>query len=282
MRARFAESTRYRPAVFFAGVLLLALLSASCASTGVADLGPIFESPPEVVDITARSARVVAATKIDLVCAVAYGPTEEYGQLATDDDMAGAGHQDHGPMLTGLEPDTLYHLTFGGIGPDGTLYRFDHMTFRTEPEEAAAAPTGDNLALLSEGARVVGTSSNFGGADQGATWGGSKAIDGDPTTEWSTDGDGDDAWIEIELAAETLVTGVGFWTRTMGPSAQVRAFRVVSDRGDVVGPFEVGDAAAMHYFETDITARRLRFEVTESSGGNTGAVEVGVRGSPLS
>ena len=66
----------------------------------------------------------------------------------------------------------------------------------------------------------------------------------------------------------------------MGASAQVEAFQVVSDRGEVAGPFKVGDAAATHYFEAALRARRLRFEVTESSGGNVGAVEIAVFGSP--
>ena len=35
-------------------------------------------------------------------------------------------------------------------------------------------------------------------------------IDGDPGTQWSSNGDGNDAWIEIDLATETRVTGVGF------------------------------------------------------------------------
>ena len=64
----------------------------------------------------------------------------------------------------------------------------------------------------------------------------------------------------------------------MGSSAEVHAFRVVSDGGEVRGPFRLEDASTVHYFETDLTATRLRFEVTESSGGNTGAVEIEVYG----
>ena len=74
---------------------------------------------------------------------------------------------------------------------------------------------------------------------------------------------------------------LGFWTRTMGTSAQVRRFQVVSDQGVVKGPFELSDAASVGYFETELTAKRLRFEVIESSGGNTGAVEIEVYGEPV-
>jgi hypothetical protein len=212
-------------------LLLLASIGwafASCGSSEVGDLALILEGEPRVVDITARSARVAATSKFDIVCSVAYGPTKEYGRLATDSDMAAAGHQDHGPLLTGLLPDTEYHLALGGIGPDGTVYRSKDITFRTKLESPGTSlkPRGDNLALLSNGARVVGTSSNFGGGDSSDAWGGDWAIDGDHATQWSSGGDGNDGWIEIELPQRSQISGVGFWTRTMGESAQIYSFQV--------------------------------------------------------
>jgi len=106
------------------------------------------------------------------------------------------------------------------------------------------------------------------------------AFDGDGATAWSSDGDGDGAWIEIELAAITRVTRIGFWTRTMGSSAQIQSFQIVGDTGEPVGPFNLTDAAQSYYFDTDFTSRRLRFEVAASTGGNTGAVEIEVYGEP--
>ena len=102
-----------------------------------------------------------------------------------------------------------------------------------------------------------------------------------PSTQWSSAGDGDDGWIEIELPSETHVTAVGFWTRTMGTSGQVFSFRVITDRGEVAGPYVLDDAAAIHYFPTDLEARRLRFENVETSGSNTGALEIEVYGEPV-
>lgn len=266
----------------WASLVLVTLAGGACGSAEVADISDILEGPPRVVDVTDRSARIVADTSVDVVCAVVYGPTTEYGSLATDDDMAGGGHEDHGPRLTGLQPDTTYHYAFGGVGQDGTLYRSEDRTFRTLAADRGAAgkPSGRNLALLSGGALLVGTSSNYGGAEDDATWGGNQAIDGDPGTEWSSNGDGDDAWIEIELPAETQVTDLGFQTRTMGTSAEIGSFQVVADGGEVLGPFSLAGAALVHYFEVDVKAIRLRFEVAESSGGNTGAVEIEVYGDP--
>ena len=273
------DAVRFRPAALYA-LVLAAFVASACSSSEVGDFAGIFESEPEVLNITSNAARVKAITNVDMACAIAYGPTTEYGSLATDLDMAGGGHRNHGPLLTGLQPDTTYHFTFGGIGPDGTVYRGEDMTFRTGPAEADASgkPAGRNIALSSLGAKVIGTSSNYG--DDEERWGGGRAIDGDLGSQWSSNGDGDDAWIEIELPAETRVTALGFWTRTMGTSAEISSFRVVSDRGEVRGPFRLAGPAAVHYFETDLTAKGLRFEAVESNGGNTGAVEIEVYGEP--
>jgi hypothetical protein len=195
--------------------------------------------------------------------------------------MAGGAHKNHHPLLGGLQPDTEYHLRLQGVGPDGTLYRSQDYTFRTgKAAPGQAKPAGTNLALLSNGAKVVGVSSNFGGGDNDSTYGANHAFDGDPGTQWSSNGDGNNAWVEVELAREEHISGIGFWTRTMGDTAQIKSFRVVGDSGDKYGPFTLDDAAQVRYFPVDFSAKRLRFEVVESSGGNTGAVEIEVYGAP--
>ncbi|MCI0854408.1 MAG: hypothetical protein J4N91_08260, partial [Chloroflexi bacterium] len=80
------------------------------------------------------------------------------------------------------------------------------------------------------------------------------------------------------LPEVTQIRTIGFWTRTMGDSAQVFSFVVVTDRDEIYGPFELGDADAVYYFDTDFTAQRLRFEAVDTSGGNTGAIEIEVYG----
>jgi len=264
----------------------LALVSAACSLQAapapelpVRPIGDILASGPEFIDIGPQTATLRVETSAPVVCAVVYGTTPEYGQLATDTDMAGGGHSDHHPLLTGLTPDTLYYARLQGVGPDGTLYRSEQYTFRTAP--APAASDKPNLALPENGARLVGVSSNFDGGTDNGPWGALSAFDGDGATAWSSDGDGDGAWIEIELPAVTRVTRVGFWTRTMGSSAQIRSFQIVTDTGETVGPFDLTDAAQGYYFDIDLVARRLRFEALASSGGNTGAVEIEVYGEPV-
>ena len=67
----------------------------------------------------------------------------------------------------------------------------------------------------------------------------------------------------------------------MGASAEIVSFRVVSDNGDVAGPFTLEGAGQIFYFDANITGKQLRFEALDTSGGNTGVVEIEVYGSRL-
>lgn len=244
----------------------------------VRPLSDILVSGPEFVGTTLDDLTVKLETKIPVACAVVYGETTAYGGIATDTDMAGGGHTDHHPSLTNLKPDTVYHFRFQGSAADGTFYVSEDVTYRTPKASAAPAnqPPGKNVALMSEGAAIRAVSSNFGGGDNASSFGANNAIDGDLSTQWSSNGEGDAAWIEIDLGKDTPVSAVGFRTRTMGTSAQISQFRVLTDKGDTFGPFDLADASQIYYFPLDTIARTLRFEVVKSSGGNTGAAEIEV------
>jgi len=247
----------------------------------VKDLSVILADGPTFQDLKADSVTVKLDTTIPVVCAAAYGTTTSYGRLATDTDMAGSGHMNHHPLLSGLQPNTEYHLRMQGVGPDGTLYQSKDYTFKTPPAQLGGGkPQGANLALLANGAKVTAVSSNYGGGDNNSSFGANHAFDGDPSTQWSSNGDGNNAWVEIKLAGPAHVTTVGFWTRTMGSSAQIHSFRIMADGGKTYGPFKLDDASGIHYFPVDFTAQTLRFEAVDTSGGNTGAVEIEVYGQP--
>ena len=64
----------------------------------------------------------------------------------------------------------------------------------------------------------------------------------------------------------------------MGDTAQVNSFQVATDRDETSGPFTVNDATTIYRFDTQFTAKRLRFELLDTSGGNTGALEIEVYG----
>lgn len=149
-------------------------------------------------------------------------------------------------------------------------------------DEEQVSGRGPNLALPENGGSVSDFSSSFGRGTADSPFGANSAIDGNPGTEWSSFGDGDEAFIEITLAERTRVTSIGFWTRTMGTSAEIFSFNVVTDEGETFGPFTLDGASAIKYFDTDFTATELRFAPAESSGGNTGAVEIEIYGEPAS
>ena len=268
---------RSKPALVPLGLVVLAALLASCGgaserpSPAIRSIEEILAGPVEIVDLATDSAVVRADTTIDVVCSVVFGKDERYGSQSTDPDMGGLPHGQHRAPLRGLEPDTVYHYRLQGSGPDGTIYASDDLTFRTATADDEGTDYGNNVASLGAGARVVEASSAFG---SGSAWAAGNAIDGDPGTEWSSAGDGDAAFITMELAEPHELTAVGFWTRTMGSTAQTSRFQVVTGDGTILGPFAVPDASRMHVFPVSVLAQVLRFEVVTSSGGNTGAVEI--------
>lgn len=258
-------------------LLLLAPSAVSAQSATIRPLSDILADGPRFTGLTATSVTLELDTTIPVACSAVYGATDAFGAIATDTDMAGGAHTHHHPLLGGLAPDTDYRLRVQGTGPDGTIYVSDVLTFRTPTAlPTATNPLGRNVALASEGATVSAVSSNYGGGALDSGYGGNKAIDGDPASEWSSNGDSDKAWIEIDLGRSTTITGIGLRTRTMGTSAQIRAFRAITDSGERLGPFELPDASAVFDFPVSATTRTLRIEVVSSSGGNTGVGEIAV------
>lgn len=248
----------------------LLLLAAACSGTDSA-AGPavlpfdqIAVGDPEIIpDATGTIATLTIETNIDAVCAVAYGPTESLGALSTDSDMGGGAHDDHQAIMSGLEPDTTYYYRLQGVGVDGNLYRSDLRTFTTP---AASTPQRTNVAV---GATVVEVSSEF-----SSSFGGDRAIDGDLATEWSSQGDGDDAFITIDLGRSVDISGIGFRTREMSDGSSIaQSFSVMID-GVSYGPFEAGLGLAVA--DLSATGQIVRIDIETSTGGNTGAVEIEV------
>jgi len=239
--------------------------TATAAMASVRDLDEILEGPVSVEPDPSGTAAVVRAeTAIDVVCAVSFGPDSTLGGLATDDDMGGGGHRNHHPVLTSLEPGVTYLYRITGIAADGTVYQSDTMEF-TMPGSAAA---GTNLAL---GGTVVEVSSEY-----SATYAASNAFDGSLSTEWSSNGDGDEAFITIDLGTPMSVTGVGLRTREMSDGTSITTAFTVTVDAQTYGPFESGPGLSA--VDLDVTGQVFRFDVDTSTGGNTGAVEIEIYG----
>ena len=247
-------------------------LLAGCGGSGgarVRDLGAV-EVGKTVVQVApdGRSAVVRVRTDPPTVCAVAYGTTDALGSIANDPSMGGTAISRHTVVLGGLKPSTTYRFRLTATDARGRVYQTPALaTFTTTPSKTAA--TGRDIAV---GARIVGVSSQYSSDYRAAN-----AVDGNLATEWSSAGDGDRAYVTIDLGSERAVGGVAFLTREMSDgSAITRTFAVVVDGGHRYGPFPAGTRADPRVAKVSFTGRRLRFEVVTSTGGNTGAAEVEV------
>ncbi len=252
--------------------LALALTLATAAASGLVaqPLEPLVAEPIEMHSLGATSATLLVTTDVDLACVVVFGTDLGFGSLALDQDMGGAAHRDHRVVLRGLEPDTEYLFRMQGSAPDGSFYASDVYAFRTLPAEDEAR-AWRNVATIDAGARVLDASSAF-----GAAFAPEHAVDGTSSTEWSTRGDGDDAYLSIELAEPATFVGFGVWSRSMGSSAEIRRFEVETDTGEVFGPFELPSADEPFTFDARGTAQRFTVRVLASTGGNTGLIEFAV------
>ncbi len=247
-------------------------------SVAIRPLEAVSQSPARILDISSNSAHLNFVSTVPLACAVVFGTSAQFGEVATDLTMNGAAILQHNPIMRNLQPDTLYYYRLQGSATDGTFYVSGIGTFHTPPQDKQ---TVLNLLSPERGAQVIGVSSNFGNQPDNGTWGILNAFDGDPNTAWASNGDGDKAWFEVRLGQRTRITRIEFWSRVMSDkTSQVFAFTVTSDGGNVYGPFQLPDADRAYSFPVDFETSTLRFNVVASSGGNTGAREVAAYGEP--
>lgn len=233
-------------------------------------------------------------TTVPMICSITWGETEALGNQNNSPTMDGTGIEEHDVVLPGAEPGTEYFFTVQGADAEGNLFKSELLKV-TIPEKGSAefamgadsfevsddggstaSPASrdprseaENLAL---GATVADVSSEF-----GSSFGAQLAIDGDLATEWSSQGDGDDAFIELDLGQPEQIAGVEFLTRSMADGTALTATFTVTVDGQTFGLFDAGNARASLFAELDdVTGQVVRFDVERSSGGNTGALEVRV------
>ena len=253
-----------------ASVLVAFVLAlTACASSdaeGTAPVQPIEQILASDIaiafDPSATTATLTVETAVPVACSVVFGVDDSFGAIAVDNDMQGGAHNAQGPLLAGLVPETQYKYVLQGSDASGTLYRSDVMTFMTPP----ATDTGFGANIAAE-ATIRDFSSEF-----SDTFAAANAIDGNPATEWSTSGDGDAAWIELDLGQEEQVTAVAYRTRQMiDGSAITETFTITID-GTTHGPFPTGSEPIA--LDNSATGRIVRIDVDQTTGGNTGATEI--------
>ncbi len=62
----------------------------------------------------------------------------------------------------------------------------------------------------------------------------------------------------------------------MGSSAEISSFVVENEAGDIYGPFEITNATGIYDFPVEAAGQTFTFRVADSSGGNTGVVELAI------
>ncbi len=200
------------------------------------------------------------------VCAIAYGRTRSLGSIADDPDMGGTAISRHTVVLGDLTPGTTYRYRLTATDARGRVFQTPELSAFTTPHPRAV--TGRDIAV---GSKVVAVSSQFSGAYRAAN-----ATDGNLSTEWASAGDGDRAFVTIDLGRDRRISGVAFVTREMSDGSSItRTFAVVVD-GRRYGPFPAGNRLDPHVAHVSFTGRFLRFDVVQSTGGNTGAAEIEV------
>jgi hypothetical protein len=237
----------------------------------------VFVSGPNPISTGANDVRIEFVTGEPVLASTAVGESGEFGRLARLPERK--PFADHELKILGLKAGTEYLSETIIINRSGEVYRSAGIEFETEPGEGGnLGKTGENLASSAE---INDVSSIWGGEPEGS-FGAKNAIDGEPGTEWSSQGEGNDAWIEVKLSERSRVVGFGFWTRTMGETGQISQLRVLTGDGRVIGEYEIPSADKIHTFEVpEVEAEVIRFEVLDSSGGNTGVREIKIFGTPL-
>ena len=273
--ATWRRAMRQLTARVLAAIAALCLGLTACSGTGVTNNTTsvrdfrLIEVGKIHLQIVAdgRSAIVQVETNPPTVCAIAYGRTAALGSIADDPNMGGTAISWHTVLLGDLTPGTTYRFLLTATDAQGRVFQTRQLTTFTTPRQSAAL--GQDLA---SGAKIVAVSSQWSNAYRAAN-----AVDGNLSTEWASADDGDRAFIEIDLGRQRKITGISFVTREMSDgSAITRTFAVVVDGRRRYGPFPAGNRLDPRIVPVSLTGRFLRFEVVQSTGGNTGAAEIEV------
>jgi len=229
-----------------------------------------------VEEISSNRAVIRFNTSIPTTCEAEYGLAREMlSNTASDPSMEeGIFELEHMVPLEDLTPDTQYFYRAKATDGSGTTVYSEILTFTSLSNTELDDFT--NVATLSQGASISEVSSNFGGvsASNSSSWGANNAIDGSMSSEWATSGDGDNAYLVINLSRVYLLQGVGFRSRKMNDgSAIITSFNLVFDDQSVFGPFATQDPDKVYSFDfpSPVSSQSVRFEAVTSTGGNTGA-----------
>jgi hypothetical protein len=194
--------------------------SAPSADAGTRDGGARLEfTNLRIEELGPYRAVLRFTTSRDTTCEAEFGVTSaNLDRTATDPNMdPGTYLTEHEVPLEDLTPKTKHYVVARAEDEMGEVFRSAVVEFTTTA--GAAVDSLVNVAAAAQGSTVSAVSSNFGLGANDSTWGANKAFDGQMATEWATNGDGDGAFVEVDLGQ----------SRSFTPGSR-RALRVRSGR----------------------------------------------------
>ncbi|KNC78578.1 hypothetical protein SARC_08995 [Sphaeroforma arctica JP610] len=263
------------------------LLASTCVAQTLPQVLPLDQiftnnTAPAITETFDTYATYYFQSSIPVACAVVYGEDNTtFGMIANDPAMTTTATIEHNVVLSDLKPDTVYYFRSQGSDANGNIYADVIRSFRSEPETESDA---FNIAALSNGASVKAVSSNYADVSNSELYGADEALDEDPVTAWSSNGDGDNAFIEVLLSEEASPTSVGVWSRSMTDgTAIINSVNITMIQADgtskTFGPFDLPTTTQEYQFDVaceDTLIQSVRVDVVESTGGNTGLVNLAV------
>lgn len=228
-----------------------------------------------VEELSAYRAVIRFETSIESTCEVQFGTESTLlDASATDPNMEpGTYLTEHEVPIEDLLPDTTYY--FAPIAEDRSGQVFTGSTYEFTTLAGTAVDLMTNVALSSNGAGVSSVSSNWSNGANDSGYGADRAIDGQMTTEWSSDGDGDDAFLEVDLGIAREVSVIGVRSRKMADGTSiVKSFDLVVGE-QVLGPFATPDPDVRYLIplQPAVSMQVVRLRAVETTGGNTGLKE---------
>ena len=230
-----------------------------------------------IEEVAAHRAAVRFETSLPTSGEVLFGTSDdELDRTASDVAMVpGDLSFTHEVPLEDLDPDTKYYWRARAVDRDNAVLLTEIDSFTTP--DADPMEQGDNVALPGAEAKVFEVSSNWGGGKNDSIYGADHAFDGKMASEWASDGEGDEAWVELEFGGLRRITSFAFRSRHMSDGTSIiRRVELAFDGDTERGPFDVPDPTERTLFpiEPPVEASRVRIKAVETSGGNTGAREI--------
>ena len=231
-----------------------------------------------VSNLKNNQATISFNTTSETTCEIQYGLSQDNLNLIATNPMMAPNQflLFHEVTLYDLSADTTYFFRSSVTDQEGANYFSSSRQFTTTSPSTQL--TDKNVALYSEGTRVVDISSNFAGNGLDSTYGGNKAIDGRLSTAWSSNNDGDSAFITLDFGQKRLIKGFGFQSRKMlDGTSIILKLKLVFDNGLFeLGPYDTTDPDQLYNFDfielIDVT--KVKIQAVNTTGGNTGVSEI--------